>query len=96
MANRVSVYGRAGEAQTERIRRELRSMSLTYDFYDISRTPDVAEKIFAEGATEPEFPKVRIEAAGDDAALFLSRPDADTLRQVLYAQDVLGVTSYWV
>ena len=96
MSNRVSIYGRSGERQTELIRREMRSMSLSYDFYDIAKQPQFIERIIEAGATEPDFPKVQISCGGDDGSVILTKPDVNTLRQMLYAQDVLGVTSYWV
>ena len=35
-------------------------MSLNYDFYDIASQPQLIDQVFEAGATEPEFPKVRI------------------------------------
>lgn len=96
MANRVSVYGKPGDARTEILRRELRSMSLTYNFYDIAKQPQAAERAYAAGSTDPVFPKVEIACANNPGTVFLTDPDVTTLRQQLYAEDILGVTSYWV
>ncbi|HEY3331313.1 MAG TPA: hypothetical protein VGK19_14890 [Capsulimonadaceae bacterium] len=96
MANRVSIYGKPGETHTERLRRELRSMSLTYNFYDIASQPAAATRAYEAGSTDPIFPKVEIVCANNPGTVFLTNPDVDTLRQQLYAEEILGVTSYWV
>ena len=94
MANRVSIYGRPGELNTERIRREFRSMSLNYNFVDIEKNPQAIDRAYAAGSTEPLFPKVEIVCTNNPGSVFLTNPDVDTLRQQLYAEEILGVTSY--
>jgi len=82
MPNRVSIHGRPDEPGTKAICRELNSMSVEFDLYDV--------------ASDGEFPKVEIACREQSGLLVLTNPDRETLRQTLYAQDVLGVTSYWV
>ena len=96
MANRISIYGRAGEKNTERLRRELRSMSLTYDFYDIVRQPQASERLVEAGIDPQALPKVEVACAYNPGSVFLSNPDVETLRQTLYSEEVLGVTSFWI
>ncbi|MDR3710911.1 MAG: hypothetical protein P4L33_21630 [Capsulimonadaceae bacterium] len=87
MANRVCVYGIPGERDTERILRELYSMSLNYDFYGAECLP---------GEVVQALPRVEIACGADGGTVAIENPDAETLRQTLYAHDILGVTSYWV
>ncbi len=96
MANRVSIYGQPGETNTERLRREFKSMSLNYNFIDIQANPQAVERAYAAGSIEPVFPKIEIVCASNPGSVFLTNPDVDTLRQQLYAEEVLGVTSFWV
>ena len=96
MANRITIYGQSGERNTKRIQRELGSLSLNYDFYDVTKQPQQVERLKELGAITDVFPKVEITCNHAAGSVFLSNPDTETLKQQLYTEDVLGVTSYWV
>jgi hypothetical protein len=97
MANRVTIYGKNGDAATERLRREMRTMSLNYDFYDVVARPDVLDRLRNQLNEDVErFPKVEVACANNPGSVFLSNPDLNTLRQTLYGEDILGITSFWI
>jgi hypothetical protein len=97
MANRITIYGKTGEPATETLRREMRSMSLDYDFHDIAKTPRVVDRLRGLlGEDAESFPKVEVVRADNPGSVFLSNPDLGTLRQTLYAEEVLGITSFWI
>ena len=96
MSNRITIYGKQGDKQTERLLRELRSMSLTYDFTDTAKQPSSLQRLHDLGIGDTDLPRVEISCAYNAGSVFLTNPDTDTLRQTLYAEEVLGVTSYWV
>lgn len=96
MANRITIYGQTGERNTKRIQRELGSLSLNYDFHDVAKQPQHVDRLKELGAVSDLFPKVEIIANQSAGSVFLTNPDTETLKQTLYAEDVLGVTSYWV
>jgi hypothetical protein len=96
MANRVSIYGTAGDKSTAQLRREMASMALTYDFYDIVKQPQALTRLKELGAGDEQFPKVEVVCANSPGCVIMTNPDVATLRQTLYAEEVLGVTSYWV
>ena len=93
MANRIKVYGQSGERNTKRIQSELGSLSLSYDFHDITRQPEYIDRLKEMGAITDMYPKVEITANHADGSVLLTNPDTETLKQTLYSEDVLGVTS---
>jgi hypothetical protein len=97
MANRVTIYGAKGDKATEILRREMRTMSLNYDFYDVVAQPAVRERLRTQLNEDIErFPKVEVACANTNGSVFLSNPDLNTLRQTLYGEDILGITSFWI
>ena len=96
MASRITIYGKPGDKATERLRREMRSMSLDCNFLDIRKESVGLEKIQAETGDATVFPKVAITCAHAPGSVYLTNPDLYTLRQTLYAEEVLGITSFWI
>jgi len=96
MPNRITIYGKAGEQNTKRIQRELGSLALTYNFHDIVKQPQQVARLQELGAVTDIYPKVEIVCNHAPGSVFLTNPDTETLKQTLYAEEVLGVTSYWV
>jgi hypothetical protein len=96
MPNRITIYGKFGEGNTKRIQRDLGSMALTYNFYDVTKQPQQVSRLIELGATTDVYPKVEIACNYAPGSVFLTNPDTETLMQTLYAEEVLGVTSYWV
>jgi hypothetical protein len=97
MANRVTIYGATGDPATERLRNEMRSMSLNCDFFDIKDRPDILDRLRSELIEEPEiYPKVEVLCANNPGSVFLTNPDITALRQTLYGENILGITSYWI
>lgn len=96
MANRITIYGKKGDVATERLRREMRSMSLNYNFFDVVKTPAALDRLRAELGDVEHLPKVEVMRAYATGSVYLSNPDLNTLRQILYAEEVLGITSYWI
>lgn len=96
MASRVTVYGRSKDLNTQRVRKNLDELSLTYKFFDIGKQPDVVDRIAAAGEDTSRFPKVEVVCANRPGAVWVTNPDTETLQQTLYAEDVLGVTSFWI
>ena len=97
MANRVTIYGKKGDKATEILRREMRTMSLNYDFCDIAANPASLDRLRQAMIDDVErFPKVEVSCANSSGSVFLSNPDLTTLRQTLYGEDILGITSFWI
>ncbi len=96
MPNRITIYGKVGEKNTERLRREMRSMSLNYNFFDVTKSPEALAKIQSRSVDLEGFPKVEVALANNPGSVVLTNPDLNTLRQTLYAEEVLGITSYWI
>ena len=42
MASRITIYGTQGDKDTERLRREMRVLSMNYNFLDINKNPGAA------------------------------------------------------
>ena len=96
MASRVTVYGRTNDRNTERIRKNLDELSLSYRFFDIKKHPDVVKRVADAGEDTSHFPKVEVICANRPGAVWVTNPDTETLQQTLYGEDVLGVTSFWI
>jgi hypothetical protein len=96
MPTRISIYGRKGERETERLRREMRSMSVDYNFYDVKAQPESLKRLEALVSDTRQLPKVAVSCAQNPGSVILTNPDSDQLRQTLYSEDVLAVTSYWI
>jgi hypothetical protein len=96
MASRITIYGKPGDKNTERLRREMRVMSLEYNFQDIAKNPAVLQRLSDMGEDMTVLPKIEVALNRDSGSVFLSNPDAATLRRTLYSEDVFGITSYWI
>jgi hypothetical protein len=96
MASRVTIYGQAKQRDTERIRKELDELSLSYNYYDVKKQPQALNHLAAIDEDTKFFPKVEVACANREGVVVLTNPDSETLKQTLYAEDVLGVTSFWI
>lgn len=70
-------------------------MALNYNFYDVTKQPALVDKLKGLDTSSDIYPKVEI-VCQSNGSVYLSNPDTETLMQTLYAEDVLGVTSFWV
>ncbi len=96
MASRITIYGTQGDKDTERLRREMRVLSMNYNFLDINKNPGAAAHLSELGVTNDKFPKVEVELAETNGSVVLANPDAATLRRTLFSESVFGITSYWI
>jgi len=95
MASRVSIYGRPSDPDVKRLRREMNAMFVEYDYLDPNRDKGAQARI-AEWGNEVTSPVVEVLREDDNGSVFLKNPDEPTLRQCLYSEGILSVTSYWL
>lgn len=96
MASRVTIYGKPNLPDTKRLQREFNAMYVEYDQTDPA-TDDRAKRRLADLVGDLKtLPLVEIQHADGDGSLFLTNPDEPTLRQSLYGENILSVTSYWL
>jgi hypothetical protein len=96
MASRVTIYGRPNHADSKRLQREFNAMYVDYDLTDPERD-DRAKRRLAELVGDLKtLPLIEIQRADGDGSIFLSNPDEPTLRQSLYSENILSITSYWL
>jgi hypothetical protein len=96
MASRITIYGTSGEKDTERLRREMKVLSMTYNFEDIKKNPGSVNHLLEMGEEPTAYPKVEIELTDTPGSVILANPDAATLRRSLFSEAVFGITSYWI
>ena len=96
MSSRITIYGTKGEKETERLCREMKILSMTYNFQDIKKNPGAANHLVEIGENTSTFPKVEIQLAETSGSVVLANPDASTLRRSLFSESVFGITSYWI
>ena len=95
MAIRVSIYGRPNDPDVKRLRREMNAMFVEYEYNDPLRDKK-AEARIREWGNEVTKPVVEVLREDDNGSVFLTNPDEPTLRQCLYSEGILSVTSYWL
>ena len=95
MASRIAIYGRPGDPDVKRLRREMNAMFVEYDYLDPVRDKGAQARI-AEWGNEVTAPVVEVLREDDNGSVFLKNPDEPTLRQCLYSEGILSVTSYWL
>ncbi len=71
-------------------------MSLDCNFEDIRKPSADFEKLTSETGDATTFPKVEVTRQDSSGSVYLTKPDLSTFRQTLYAEGVLGITSYWI
>jgi hypothetical protein len=96
MASTITIYGKNGEKDTERLRREMRILSMNYRFEDIAKNPGAVAHLSEIGEVSPTYPKVEVELTETPGTVVLANPDAATLRRTLFSETVFGITSYWI
>jgi hypothetical protein len=96
MSSRITIYGTKGDRDTERLRREMRVLSMNYEFEDIKKNPGAVTHLSAIGENNAVYPKVEVQLADADGSVVLANPDAATLRRALFTESVFGITSYWI
>jgi hypothetical protein len=96
MASRITIYGTKGDKDTERLRREMRVLSMNYNFEDIKKNPAAIVRLAEQTDGSSVYPKVEVELSETDGFVVLANPDASTLRRTLFSESVFGITSYWI
>ena len=95
MASRITVYGNPASADVRRLKREMNVMYVESDYAD-PRKDDRAARRLAEMGELPSLPIVEVLRGDDQGSVFLTNPDAATLRQCLHSEGILSITSYWI
>jgi len=93
MASRVTIYGMPASPETKRLQREMNVMFVEYDLVDPVK-PRVALPEWTADAKQT--PVVEVQRQDDTGSIYLTNPDEPTLRQCLYSEGILSVTSYWL
>ncbi len=97
MASRITIYGNAAHKDVRRLRREMNVLTLEYDLADPRKDARAAKRLQTElGDQAIALPLVEIQREDDQGCLYLTNPDEPTLRQSLYSEGILSVTSYWL
>jgi hypothetical protein len=97
MASRVTIYGSPAHPDVRRLRREMNVMSVEYALADPRRDERAARRLRAElGGEAIALPLVEVQRADGQGSVYLTNPDEPTLRQSLYSEDILSITSYWL
>ena len=93
MASRVTIYGPPASPETKRLQREMNVMFVEYDLVDAAKP----RRPLPEWTTDAtKAPVVEVQREDDTGSIYLTNPDEPTLRQVLYSEGILSVTSYWL
>lgn len=93
MASRITIYGTPGSPEIKRLQREMNVMFVEYDLVDPTRT----KSTLPEWTADPKkVPVVEVLRHDDQGSIYLTDPDEPTLRQCLYSEGILSVTSYWL
>ena len=96
MGSRITIYGTKGDKDTERLRREMRVLSMSYKFEDVTKNPGATRHLSEIGEANAVYPKVEVALTDTSGFVVLANPDAATLRRTLFAESVFGITSYWI
>ncbi len=71
-------------------------MYVEYDLADPRKDARAARRLSEIGEAAPALPVVEVLRGDDQGSVFLKNPDAATLRQCLYSEEILSITSYWL
>ena len=96
MASRITIYGNPAQPDVRRLKREMSVMYVEYDLLDPRKDERAARRLQAELGSAVTLPLVEVLRADDQGSVFLNNPDAATLRQCLYSEEILSITSYWL
>lgn len=96
MAARVTLYGKPQSAAIRRLKREMSVMYVDYDVADPAHDERARRRLSEMVGDAVTLPLVEVQRADGDGSLFLTNPDEPTLRQSLYSENILSVTSYWL
>lgn len=96
MASRITIYGNPAQPDVRRLKREMSVMYVEYDLSDPRKDDRAARRLQAELGGSVTLPLVEVLRADDQGSVYLTNPDAATLRQCLYSEEILSITSYWL
>jgi len=96
MASRITIYGNPVQPDVRRLKREMSVMYVEYDLSDPRKDDRAARRLQTELGSAVTLPLVEVLRADDQGSVFLTNPDAATLRQCLYSEEILSITSYWL
>ena len=96
MASRITIYGNPAQPDVRRLKREMSVMYVEYDLTDPRKDERAARRLQAELGGAVTLPLVEVLRADDQGSVYLTNPDAATLRQCLHSEEILSVTSYWL
>lgn len=96
MASRITIYGNPAQPDVRRLQREMNVMYVEYDLADPRKDARAARRLQTELGDAPTLPLVEVQRADDQGSVYLPNPDAATLRQCLYSEEILSITSYWL
>jgi hypothetical protein len=96
MASRITIYGNPAQPDVRRLTREMSALYVEYDLADPRKDDRAARRLQSELGSAVTLPLVEVLRADDQGSVFLTNPDAAALRQCLYSEEILSVTSYWL
>jgi len=96
MASRITIYGNPAQPDVRRLKREMSVMYVEYDLADPRKDARAARHLQTEMGSAVTLPLVEVLRADDQGSVFLTNPDAATLRQCLHSEEILSITSYWL
>ncbi len=96
MASRITIYGNPAQPDVRRLKREMSVMYVEYDLSDPRKDDRAARRLQTELGGAVTLPLVEVLRADDQGSVYLTNPDAATLRQCLYSEEILSITSYWL
>ncbi len=97
MASRITIYGNPAHKDVRRLRREMNVLSVEYELADPRKDARAARRLQTELSSESiPLPLVEVQREDDQGSLYLTNPDEPTLRQSLYSEGILSITSYWL
>jgi hypothetical protein len=94
MANRITIYGNPRDRDSKRLKREMNVMTLEYDFVDAAK--DQRASRLKELGEPAALPVVEVQRPDGLGHVYLTNPDEPTLRQCLYSEGILSITSFWI
>lgn len=96
MASRITLYGSANHPEIKRLKREMNVMYVEYDQTDPRKDLNAQRHLTESLGEVKTLPLVEVQRDGGNGSIFLTNPDEPTLRQCLYSENILSITSYWL
>ena len=96
MASRITIFGASADKNVKRLQREMNVLYVEYDLVDPAKDARAPRRLAELGESANKLPLVEVKRQDDQGSLFLANPDEPTLRQSLYSEGILSITSYWV